>query len=267
VSEPIRVTRPDTVVLGLGLATVMPTNGNMAIDVADVDGVKVAGLLLDAAPTNSPLLMRIGAPGSSARHQTNPTSVHDLFVRIGGSAVGRATTSLVVNSSDVIGDHLWLWRADHRDGVGWDVNRADTGLIVNGDSVTMYGLFVEHYQKYQTIWNGQSGRTYFYQNEMPYEAPDQAAWMNGSTRGYAAYKVADNVTTHEVWGLGSYIFANANLGVVADQAFEVPQTPGVRFHGMVTISLGGKGTIEHIINNSGGRVTDGSTEAYLANYP
>ncbi|MFC3897782.1 RICIN domain-containing protein [Lentzea rhizosphaerae] len=267
VSEPIRVTRPDTVVMGLGLATVMPTNGNMALDVADVDGVKIAGLLIDAAPTNSPLLMQIGAPGSSARHQTNPTSVHDLYVRIGGSAVGRATTSLVVNSHDVIGDHLWLWRGDHSYGVGWDVNRADTGLIVNGNNVTMYGLFVEHYQKYQTIWNGQGGRTYFYQNEMPYEVPNQAAWMNGSTRGYAAYKVSNNVTTHEAWGLGSYIFANANPSVVADRAFEAPQTPGVKFHSMVTISLGGKGTIERIINNSGGRVTAGSTEAYLANYP
>ncbi|USX55695.1 RICIN domain-containing protein [Lentzea sp. HUAS12] len=267
VTEPIRVTRPDTVVMGLGLATVMPTNGNMALDVADVDGVKIAGLLIDAAPTNSPLLAQIGAPGSNANHAANPTSLHDVYVRIGGSAVGRATTSLVVNSHNVIGDHLWLWRGDHSYGVGWDVNTADTGLIVNGDNVTMYGLFVEHYQKYQTIWNGQGGRTYFYQNEMPYEVPNQAAWMNGSTRGYAAYKVSNNVTTHEAWGLGSYAFMNANPSVVADRAFEVPNTPGVKFHSMVTVSLGGKGTIQRIINNSGGTATAGSTEAYLANYP
>ncbi|SER70632.1 Ricin-type beta-trefoil lectin domain-like [Lentzea xinjiangensis] len=267
VSEPIRVTRPDTVVMGLGLATVMPTNGTMALDVADVDGVKVAGLLIDAAPTNSPLLMQVGAPGSSARHQANPTSLHDLYVRIGGSAIGRATTSLVVNSHDVIGDHLWLWRGDHSYGVGWDVNTADTGLIVNGNNVTMYGLFVEHYQKYQTIWNGQGGRTYFYQNEMPYEAPNQAAWMNGSTRGYAAYKVANHVTTHEAWGLGSYIYMRYNAAVTADRAFEVPNTPGVKFHSMVTVSLGGNGTIQRIINNSGGTATAGSTEAYLAHYP
>ncbi|WP_237047640.1 RICIN domain-containing protein [Lentzea guizhouensis] len=267
VGEPIRVTRPDTVVMGLGLATVMPTNGNMAIDVADVDGVKIAGLLIDAAPANSPLLMQIGAPGSTARHQANPTSVHDLYVRIGGSAIGRATTSLVVNSHDVIGDHLWLWRGDHSYGVGWDVNTADTGLIVNGNNVTMYGLFVEHYQKYQTIWNGQGGRTYFYQNEMPYEAPNQAAWMNGSTRGYAAYKVANHVTSHEAWGLGSYIYMRYNASVTADRAFEVPDNPGVRLHSMVTVSLGGNGTIQRIVNNSGGTATAGSTEAYLAHYP
>ncbi|WP_285642038.1 RICIN domain-containing protein [Lentzea sp. NBRC 102530] len=267
VSEPIRVTRPDTVVMGLGLATVMPTNGNMALDVADVDGVKIAGLLVDAAPTNSPLLAQIGAPGSNANHSANPTSLHDFYVRIGGSAVGRATNSLVINSHNVIGDHLWLWRGDHSIGVGWDLNTADTGLIVNGNNVTMYGLFVEHYQKYQTIWNGQGGRTYFYQNEMPYEAPNQQAWMNGSTRGYAAYKVANNVTSHEAWGLGSYIFMRFNASVTADRAFEIPNTPGVKLHSMVTVSLGGNGTIQRIVNNAGGTATAGSTEAYLAHYP
>ena len=116
----------------------------------------------------------------------------------------------------------------------------------------MYGLFVEHYQKYQTIWNGNGGRTYFYQNEMPYDPPNQAAWMNGGTQGYAAYKVADSVTTHEAWGLGSYCFFNANPSRGRRRAFEVPNTPGVRFHNMVTVSLGGTGTIPHVINNRGG---------------
>ena len=29
-------------------------------------------------------------------------------------------------------------------GVGWTVNTPDTGVMVNGDNVTAYGLFVEH---------------------------------------------------------------------------------------------------------------------------
>ncbi|HZN70272.1 MAG TPA: sialidase, partial [Micromonosporaceae bacterium] len=144
--------------------------------------------------------MEVGPAGSSANNSANPISLHDVYFRIGGPGVGKATTSLVVNSHHVIGDHMWLWRADHGSGVGWTVNTADTGLVVNGNNVTMYGLFVEHYQKYQTIWNGNGGRTFFYQNEMPYDPPSQAAWMNGTTRGYAAYKVADSVTTHEAWG-------------------------------------------------------------------
>lgn len=156
-SDTLRITRPNTVVLGLGLATLMPTNGTQSISVADVDGVKLAGLLIDAAPTNSPLLMEIGPAGSSANHSANPTSLHDVYFRIGGSAVGKATETLRINSNNVILDHAWLWRGDHRDGVGWNVNTADTGLVVNGNDVTAYGLFVEHYQKYQTIWNGNGG--------------------------------------------------------------------------------------------------------------
>ena len=144
--------------------------------------------------------------------------------------------------------------ADHGSGVGWTSNTASNGLIVNGDNVTFYGLFVEHYQQYQTIWNGNGGRTYFYQNEMPYDPPNQAAYMNGGTQGWAAYKVADSVTTHEAWGLGSYCFFNANPSVVNARAFEVPVKPGVRFHNMVTVSLGGTGTISHVINNTGAAV-------------
>ncbi len=266
-NDTIRVTRPDTVVLGLGLATLLPENGVTAMSVADVDGVKVAGLLIDAGAVNSPLLMEVGPAGSSQNHAANPTSLHDVYFRIGGAAVGRATESLRINSNNVIGDHLWLWRGDHGSGIGWNSNTAARGLVVNGNDVTMYGLFVEHYQQYQTIWNGNGGRTYFYQNEMPYDPPNQAAWMNGSTQGYAAYKVADAVNTHEAWGLGSYCFFNANPSVVAARAFEVPNKAGVRFHNMVTVSLGGTGTISRVINNTGGPSNSANNVANVVNYP
>jgi hypothetical protein len=245
----------------------MPTSGTQSITVADVDGVKIAGLLIDAAPTNSPLLMEIGPTGSSANHSANPTSLSDVYFRIGGAAVGKATETLRINSNNVIIDHTWLWRGDHSFGVGWNSNTAATGLVVNGNDVTAYGLFVEHYQKYQTIWNGNGGRTYFYQNEMPYDPPNQASWMNGSTRGYAAYKVADSVTTHEAWGLGSYCVFNDDPSIVADRAFEVPNKPGVKFHSMVTVSLGGKGTIAHVINNTGGPSNSSTNVAQWVNYP
>ncbi|HEX2290822.1 MAG TPA: discoidin domain-containing protein, partial [Pseudonocardiaceae bacterium] len=251
-TDTIRITRPDTVVLGLGLATLIPETGLPAVTVSDVDGVKVAGLLIDAGSVNSPVLMEVGPPGSSASHAANPTSLHDVFFRVGGAHVGRATVSLRINSHDVIGDHTWIWRGDHGTGVGWTVNTGANGLVVNGNNVTMYGLFVEHYQQYNTIWNGNGGRTYFYQNEMPYDPPNQAAWMNGSTRGYAAYKVADSVTTHEAWGLGSYCYFNVDPSVVAERSFEVPRVAGVRFHNLVTVSLGGVGTINRVINDTGG---------------
>jgi hypothetical protein len=268
-TDTIKVTKPNTVVLGLGLATLTPDTGKSAISVADVDGVKLGGLLIDAGPVNTPVLVEIGPAGSNADHAANPTSLHDVFVRIGGgSHLGQATVSLQVNSNNVIGDHLWLWRADHGDQVGWNVNTAADGLIVNGNNVTMYGLFVEHYQQYETLWNGNGGKTYFYQNEFPYDVPDQASWTSGGgTRGWAAYKVANNVTSHEAWGVGSYSFFNTNPAIVVDHSFEIPDTAGVRFHDLVSVSLGGVGTIANVINNTGGPANLATQQRYVVSYP
>ncbi|MCS7479317.1 discoidin domain-containing protein [Umezawaea endophytica] len=268
-SESIRVTRPNTVVLGLGLATLLPDNGTAAISVSDVDGVKLAGLLVDAGPVNSPVLVEVGQAGSSANHAANPTSLHDVFIRIGGTGtLGRASVSLRVNSNNVIGDHMWLWRADHGDHVGWTQNTAANGLVVNGNDVTMYGLFVEHYQEYQTIWNGNGGKTYFYQNELPYDPPNNASWSSGNgNQGWAAYKVADSVNTHQAWGVGSYAFFQANPAVVASRGFEVPNKPGVQFRDLVTVSLGGVGTITNVINNVGATANLANQISYVVSYP
>ncbi|WP_235079524.1 coagulation factor 5/8 type domain-containing protein [Amycolatopsis orientalis] len=268
--QPIHVIRPDTVVLGLGIATLVPDGGITAISVDDVDGVKIAGLLIDAGTTSSATLMQVGDPGSGADHAANPTSLHDVFFRVGGAVAGKARTSLVINSNNVIGDHLWLWRADHGaddSHVGWSANTADTGLVVNGDDVTVYGLFVEHFQKTQVTWNGNAGRTYFFQNEMPYDVPDQAAWMNGERAGYAAYEVASDVTSHEAWGLGSYCFFSTNPSVSCSHAFAAPVAPDVRFHGMVTVSLNHQGTIVHVINDAGTATPAGTKPVNLVRYP
>ena len=249
---PLRITHPNTIVLGLGLATFIADSGTTAVAVDDVDGVIVAGILVEAGATTSPLLIQVGAPGAARTHAKNPTMLSDVFVRVGGAGMGKATQSVQVNSNNVIGDHLWLWRADHGRGVSWTSNTAENGLVVNGKDVTMYGLFVEHYQGYQVQWNGNGGRTFFFQNEMPYDVPDQSQWMSGTTNGFAAYRVAPSVTTHEALGLGSYCFFNRNPSVVADHAFEAPSGANIRFHDMVTVSLGGgKGTIAHVINDAG----------------
>ena len=148
-----------------------------------------------------------------------------MFFRIGGATPGKAATSLVVNSDDVILDDIWAWRADHGNGVGWTANTADTGVIVNGDNVTAYGLFVEHYQRYETIWNGQNGRVVFYQNEMPYDPPSQAAWTEApGVPGWAAFKIADTVNSFRGFGMGSYSFFNQGIDIFAANAFEVPAT-------------------------------------------
>jgi hypothetical protein len=255
----IDVKRPDTVVVGLGFATLVPENGITAMTVADVKGVKLAGLLFDAGPVNSETLLEVGTKNAHKSDPADPTSLHDVFFRIGGAAAGKATTSLVVNSDNVILDHIWAWRADHGNGVGWTVNTADTGVVVNGDDVTAYGLFVEHYQRYNVVWNGEHGRTIFFQNEMPYDPPNQAAWTHDGVNGFAAYKVADDVQTHEAWGLGSYCFFNVDPTIHATRAFEVPVTPGVKLHDILTVSLGGVGTIDHVVNDTGAAAQGAAT--------
>ncbi|BDZ41354.1 hypothetical protein GCM10025865_06530 [Paraoerskovia sediminicola] len=256
-SETINVDNPDTVVLGLGYATIIPENGQIGMQVGDASGVKIAGVLFDAGPNESPTMLTVGTKGSNADHSSDPISIHDIFVRVGGGALlGKVETAIEINADDTIIDHIWSWRADHGDHVGWDVNTSDYGLIVNGDDVKGYGLFVEHYQKYNTLWNGNGGRTVFYQNELPYDPPTQEAFNHDGIRGWAAYKVADDVTTHEAWGLGSYcVFLNddeeGKPAIVVDNGFEVPEVPGVKLHSLLTVSLGGQGTYEHVINGVG----------------
>ncbi|MGW0935218.1 coagulation factor 5/8 type domain-containing protein [Streptomyces sp. NPDC002666] len=251
VDQTINIDRANTVALGLGLATIIPDNGVTAIKVGDVDGVKLAGLLVDAGPTNSDTLIEVGPEGASASHADNPTTVQDVFVRVGGAGAGKATTGMVVNSNDTIIDHTWLWRADHGEGVGWETNRADYGLQVNGDNVLATGLFVEHFNKYDVRWSGENGKTIFFQNEKAYDAPNQAAIQNGDTKGYAAYKVDDSVTTHEGWGLGSYCYFNVDPTIRQDHGFQAPVKPGVKFHDLIVVSLGGQGQYEHVINDTG----------------
>lgn len=251
----IRVARPDTVVLGLGYPTLLVENGTPALVISDVDGVKVGGLLLEAGANNSPTLLQVGEPGSTKSHAENPVFLWDLFCRVGGAQAGKADCMATLNSHDTVGDNFWLWRADHGRGVDWTSNPNKNGLIVNGDNITIYGLFVEHTQEYQTIWNGNGGRVYFYQSELPYDPPSQEAWSHGETMGYASYKVADSVTTHEAWGLGIYCVFYA-APVLCENAIETPTAPGVQMHHMVTIRLSGRPNsgMNHVINGRGGAV-------------
>ncbi len=259
VGRTIKVKRADTVVLGLGLATLTAQHGAVPLVIGDVPGVDVAGLTIDAGPTTSSALLRVGTAHGKKSSAADPTALQDVFFRIGGPHEGRATTSLVVNSDHVVLDDLWAWRADHGTGVGWTQNTADTGLVVNGDHVDATGLFVEHYQKYEVVWNGEHGSVIFFQNEMPYDVPSQEAWRSSpTTDGYAAVKVADGVRHFSGYGMGSYSFFNQGVDVFADHAFEVPTTPGVHLHDLLTLFLdatNGSGGIRHVVNDVGGSST------------
>ena len=257
IDKAIEVTNANTVVLGLGYATLEPTNGTEAMKIADVSGVRVAGLLFEAGTKNSETLLRVGESDASAEHADNPVVLSDLFFRVGGANHTEKVscdTCVIINSDDVIGDNFWVWRADHGwdASVGWDDNICYNGLIVNGDDVTIYALMVEHFEEYQTIWNGNGGKTYFYQSEMPYDVPSAEEYMshNGTVEGWASYKVADNVTTHEASGLGMYSFYTG-AAINQESAMEVPLADGVKITNALTHNLANSGEVKHVINNIG----------------
>jgi hypothetical protein len=267
VASSVKVNYPNTIILGLGMATLTPTNKTPAMEVADVDGVSVSGILFDAGPQNSPSIMIVGPQGSNQNHAANPTTISDVSFRVGGAAVATAQNCLTINSNNVIIDNAWIWRADHgaqANFVGWDINPSDNGLTVNGNGVTAYGLFVEHFKGYQTMWNGQQGSTYFYQSEIPYDIPSQAAWTQPSGEfGFPSYNVSDQVTTHTAKGLGVYSVFSAAANIQLENAISTPTGPGIDMHDMVTVWIPGNPpqiptSINHVLNGRGA-TADSST--------
>ncbi len=254
-NDTLHVPRPNTILLGVAVPSLKAMTGRPAISVADVDGVTIAGLIVDAGPVNSRCLVELGPVGSEADHSANPSFLYDLTVRTAGPAAGRNDVGIIINSRHVVTDNIWIWRADHGNGVGWKTNATKHGLVVNGDDVTCYGLFNEHHEQYQTLWNGNGGRVYMYQSEMPYDPPNQSSWMAGRTDGYSSYKVKDTVTDHEAWGLGIYCYFRDAV-ITCESAIEAPAAHGVQLHDLTTIWLNGKkgSQIAHIVNRIGGRV-------------
>jgi hypothetical protein len=261
--QPIVVSRPDTVVLGQGFATLVPQHGNAALVVLPNVGVKVSGLIVDAGPVNSRVLVSVGGVlGTAQQAAANPDLVQDVFFRIGGAETTptSATVSLLDNASNSIVDDVWAWRADHGNDVGWTENVGDTGLIVTGNNVTAYGLAVEHYQKSEVLWTGQNGTEVFFQNELPYDVPSQADWNQSATElGYPAFEVGGNVKTFNGYAMGSYVvFIDTPATLHVSQAFESPDRPGVQFHNVFGVWITGSGGLDSVVNGVGGPVTSTS---------
>jgi len=255
-ASPINVTRADTKIIGLGFATLIPTAGNVTMNVADVPGVNISGLIFDAGPVNSPSLLQIGAAGSTANNASDPVTVDDISFRIGGAEAGSATTSFIDDSNNSIIDDVWAWRADHGNGVGWTANTAANGLIVNGNNVSAYGLAVEHYQGYEVQWNGQNGELLFFQNENPYDVPSQSAWMSSSTQdGYPAIYIPNSVTSFTGYGLGSYSYFSQGVAIENAMAFQVPNAAGIHMNDLLTVFLNGSGGIASVVDGTGAAVS------------
>ena len=282
IESPIVVGRANTVVLGKGFPALRPTGNNRdgVVFVQDVPGVSVAGLLFDTTD-QSVYSIAVGHTGANGDHSDNPILLADLVVRAGGQfwqGPNHVDISVLINSNNVIGDKLWIWRADHNgrpngfNTIDWHINTTINGLVVFGDDVHMYGLFVEHYHQYNTLWIGNGGRIFFYQNELPYDPHYQWQYMShgGTVRGWSQIKVHHDVTDFRAYGVGMYcVFIrssparpNGNMedGIRLQNAIEVPHHPGVRIENAVITFIGTAGFasgIESIVNGIGGSVLNG----------
>lgn len=278
VEEPVVVEQANTVVLGTGLATLRSVQGNSCMEIRGA-GATVAGILFDAGEERTMRLLSVeeapdkesvdkeSADGESA---DAATLLADLFFRVGGAKTYATDVDCCVEigQDGVIGDNFWVWRADHGDGVGWNRNRARNGIRVTGDDVTIYALMVEHFQEYQTIWEGERGQVVFYQCEIPYDVPGQEEWVShdGAVNGFASYKVADHVRTHTAYGLGIYLY-NRDAEVELHSAMEVPaDAEGIHVHHICTVMITGHPGITHIINEHGEAVVNAGARAIIMDF-
>lgn len=291
--EELCVDRAGSIVLGSGLATLRAVKGNLCMRVDATEKTVVAGLLFDAGAEKSPLLFCVGeggafaednraeevsedrkagtgdgtANGSPEGEESSPTLLADLFFRVGGAQKGPtgAEVCAELNSDHIIGDNFWVWRADHGDGVGWTVNTAENGLIVNGDDVTIYALMVEHFRQYQTIWRGENGKVIMYQSEIPYDVPEQSEFMShsGTVPGFASYKVEDGVKSHTAVGIGIYSY-NRDAEIEIFSAMEAPEGEDIKIHHVIAVMITGNPGITHVLNELGGPlITPGAKDMIL----
>ncbi|WP_374312545.1 adenylyl cyclase, partial [Microbacterium sp.] len=280
IAQTIEVKRAGTVVLGIGHATLTAVGGAIPLEVRDAAGIVIAGVTIDAGTELSPVLLRVGkAQGGKPLDAADPITLSDVYFRVGGPHIGKTTTALEVNADHVLIDHTWVWRADHGiegftggvngDDQRWATNTGTNGVIVNGDDVTATGLFVEHFQQYNTLWNGENGRVILYQNELPYDPPTQADWTQpDGTLGYPGYVVGADVKSHRLDGAGVYVFNQNNPSIITENGFSVPETPGVQLHHIMTVNLSA-GTIQHVVNGVGGQADNSNTGApqYIVDFP
>jgi hypothetical protein len=244
-AKPLIVKYPNQVILGIGLATLIaPQDGSPCIRVqAKTPGVRIAALMLEASKQiDSPnstgansdkvkSLLEFGEPHvtNDAGDAQNPGLISDVFTRVGGSNLDRSVTTDVmvrVHSGNVVGDNLWLWRADHvklgpkeeandpnfplyhqvriweeKDGAKVKVDECVTknAIEVRGNDVRMYGLFCEHTTEHQMVWKGERGSVTFFQCELPYDVDIDFAHDE-----FTGYFIHEDINVHTARGIGVY---------------------------------------------------------------
>eukprot|EP00523_Entomoneis_sp_CCMP467_P007443 CAMPEP_0168740240 /NCGR_PEP_ID=MMETSP0724-20121128/11878_1 /TAXON_ID=265536 /ORGANISM="Amphiprora sp., Strain CCMP467" /LENGTH=691 /DNA_ID=CAMNT_0008787671 /DNA_START=104 /DNA_END=2179 /DNA_ORIENTATION=+ len=295
-TQTIVIPSSNRVLLGIGMATlVAPTDGTPCVQVAPkTQGVRVAGITMEASHLNTDrtgtaTFLEWGQEGvTDAGVSSNPGVLNDVFCRVGGSSLDRDISTDVmirIHCGNVLGDNLWLWRADHmalRTGIPGvpdeqpnfpplDYHQTmlgevpvKTGLQVYGDNVVMHGLAVEHTIEDQVQWYGKNGQVYFYQCELPYDVT-----QDFGGQGYLGFHVDQKVENMVLAGAGVYSnFRDYDVlvptGMFHPSARDSPTTNGKpqQVTNLFTTHLDNQGLIQTIVDELGGPAEPGQGPTY-----
>lgn len=285
--DTLEICHSNQVVLGLGLATIQaPGNGRPCIHVSShAQGVRLSGLCLEAsiiskfAYERSTLLEWGEAKHCGVGDSNHPGVIHDLYCFVGGRNPNRTVqvqSMVKIYSSHVVGDNLWLWRADHTQLMNkkeppnqphlseyhvttFGECRCDTGLEVFGDHVTFYGLAIEHTYRDMLVWHGHHGKVLFYQSEMPYDVPGVAY------RDVAGYRVMASARHHAAKGIGVYSYFRDYDDVIVDSAV-AHHAPDGLFENIFGVWLNGYSGIRSILNGEGSDTTTPGRPFWIESY-
>ena len=247
IHKTINLDHDSTVMMGLGVPVLTMKIPHQVMIKTSANGIRLGGMILEAGSndpikTQDPSLLEVD--NSSHSNSNNPSLLYDVYCRVGGRITGQTNSCITINQDNVIGDNLWLWRADHGTGSHqWNLSPSNFGLIVNGNNVTMYGLAVEH-ENNQTVWNGEHGRVYFYQSELPYDVPANYVVP-------ASFKINNKIQDFKGYGFGIYdFFRDGSTNASSESAIETPDSSGISFKHLTTVKLGpsiGQKHIEHVL--------------------
>ena len=110
------------------------------------------------------------------------------------------------------------------------------------------------------LWNGERGKTFFFQSELPYDVSQ----ANYGDKGFLGYRVSGNVTEHDAYGIGVYHFMRDNA-VTIQTGISVPPALVSRVRNPLGVYLSGNGIMKHVINDLG-PTTEGPNGGYAQWY-
>jgi hypothetical protein len=243
---------------GLGIPVLTSTKNNNIITGYGY----ICGLIFDAGFSNT---------GNAKNNilvnldNINASYLWDIICRVGGGDyndnIYEVNTMLYIGGNNSILDNVWCWVADHyadnNHYVGWEKAVCQIGVHVTGENVIAYGLFAEHTQYRNVLWEGDKGEVYMFQSEFNYFPPPSF-----NADDFVAYEVKPSVNKHTLKGGGAYSFFpsttdNPNPITMAFAGFKFADVTKIDYENLTTVFLNGYGGITYVFYDQEGKTGRG----------